>query len=276
MNFSILQAVYKNDNPEYLEQCFKSINDSTLKPEKIILVKDGYIPDVINELIEQWESILPILFVGYDENQGLAHALNFGLQYVDTDLVARMDSDDICYSQRFEKQVKAFEQNPDMVICGTAINEFYLEPNNKKINKKRYYPKKINKMSKELYKGTPIAHPTVMIKTQVLKENLYSENTSMNEDIDLWFRLVIGGYEIHNLHDVLLDFRITDGTFKRRSITKAVNEYKIYTNYLRELFGFSLLLFIPLIRLFTRFLPYTINKRLYFSNIRKRFFNDKK
>ena len=35
------------------------------------------------------------------------------------------------------------------------------------------------------FKGTPLEHPAVMMKTEILRSFKYSENTSMNEDIDL-------------------------------------------------------------------------------------------
>ena len=56
--------------------------------------------------------------MGYDKNQGLAHALNYGLQFVETELVARMDSDDICFSARFEKQIAQFEVDSSIEILG--------------------------------------------------------------------------------------------------------------------------------------------------------------
>ena len=268
MQFSILQSVYKNDKPECLNQCFESIKNNTLQPTKIVLVKDGEISDELTSCINSWSKKLPIHVVGYEKNQGLAHALNYGVQFVDTELVARMDSDDICYSDRFEKQVKFFAENSHVEICGTGLKEFYAISANDCHEKIRIYPEIVNKTSKCLYKGTPLGHPTLMIKTEILKKYKYSENTSMNEDIDLWFRLIKDGYTVHNIQEPLLNFRITDGTFKRRSKEKAWNEFKIYFSNLLSLFGFSPKLIFPFTRLLTRFLPYSVNKKLYFSDLR--------
>lgn len=268
MQFTILQSVYKNDKPEYLNQCLESIKNNTLQPTKIVLVKDGEISDELNSCINSWSEKLPIQVVGYEKNQGLAYALNYGLQFVETELVARMDSDDICYPNRFEKQVKFFTENPLVEICGTGLLEFYLYSDNRRHEKNRFYPECVDKTSHSLYKGTPLGHPTLMIKTDLLKKYQYSENTSMNEDIDLWFRFIKDGHTIHNIQEPLLYFRITDSTFKRRSIKKAWNEFKIYLKNLIEMFGFSSRLIFPIARFFTRFLPYSINRKLYFSEIR--------
>lgn len=275
MNFTILQAIYSKDNSLCLEECFESLLKQTLPIEKIILVKDGLITAELETTIEKWKEKLPLQVEGYEQNQGLAHALNYGLQFVKTEYVARMDSDDICFSDRFEKQLDYIKSHPECVICGTGIEEFYVNANST-FRKNRMYPSVVNKSSKSLFKGTPLGHPTVMIKTDVLKEFLYNENTFMNEDIDLWFRLIKSGYTIYNLQEPLLRFRITDGTFKRRSIKKAFNEFKIYFSNSISLFGFSFYLIFPFIRLFLRFMPYSFSKKLYFSKIRNSVLEEKK
>ena len=100
MTFSVLQSVYKKDNPDFLSQSLQSIALNTLQPSQIILVKDGLLTPELDSVIAEWQSKLPLKVVGYEQNQGLAHALNYGLQFVETDLVARMDSDDMCFPDR--------------------------------------------------------------------------------------------------------------------------------------------------------------------------------
>lgn len=268
MTFTILQSVYKNDKPQFLSECFESLARQTIPAKKIILVKDGNIPFELENIIKNWQTKLPITVVGYEENQGLAHALNYGLDFVDTEYVARMDSDDYCFPNRFEELLKFFNNNNNAVICGTAISEFYIKSNGEEIRKIRLFPKEVNKKSECLYRGTPLGHPTVMMKTELLKQFKYSESTSMNEDIDLWFRILDAGYTIYNIETPLLNFRVTDGTFARRSIKKAFAEYKIYNKYLKKFFGFSFKRVYPVARFITRFLPFKLNKKLYFSNLR--------
>lgn len=274
MKFSVLQSVYKNDNPFFLEESLASLYENTVKPTEIIIVKDGFLTDKLESVITRWQQKLPIKVVGYNDNLGLAHALNYGLKFVGTDLIARMDSDDICLKNRFEEQLKFFEEHPEAEVVGAGIIEFYFGKNDNEFQKKKIYPYASNATTKTLFKGTPIAHPTLMIKTELLKAFQYLENTSMNEDIELWFRLIKSGHTIYTIQKPLLNFRITDGTFKRRSISKAINEFKIYWSNLLHLFGFNILLIYPILRLIIRFLPYSITKKLYLSNIRSFFFKN--
>ncbi len=273
MTFSIIQSVYRRDNPDFLLQSLKSIAENTRQPASVILVKDGLLTPELESVIDDWKSKLPLKVVGYEQNQGLAHALNFGLQFVETELVARMDSDDICFPDRFEKQVLQFETNENLAVLGAGIEEFYKndEMNFRQI---RLYPKRTTKKSASLYKGTPLAHPTVMFRTEVLKKFGYSEKTKCNEDIELWFRVLTAGYEIQTLQVPLLYFRITDGTFKRRSLSKAFNEFCIYSRALRRFNGMTNNHLYLLMRLVSRFIPKSINKKLYLSSARKKMFKE--
>ena len=274
MTFSLLQSVYKKDNPNFLSQSLQSIADNTVLPDSIVLIKDGNLPSELENVISEWQEKLPLKVVGYEKNQGLAHALNYGLQFVETDLVARMDSDDIAYPDRFEKQLAQFESDESLQILGGGIEEFYIDSFGNENRKIRLYPKYSAKKSKSLYRGTPIAHPTVMMKTSLLKEFKYSENTKCNEDIDLWFRLLTAGYVIRTLQEPIVHFRITDGTFNRRSVSKALDEYRIYLKNLHKFNGISKNDILPFVRLLSRFFPKKLNKKLYLSKKRQQLFKE--
>lgn len=274
MTFTVLQSVYKKDNPKFLSQSLQSIAGNTVQPSSVVLVKDGVLTPELESVISEWQSKLPLKVVGYEKNQGLAHALNYGLQFVETELVARMDSDDICFPDRFEKQIAQFEVDSPLEILGSGIEEFYIEKNGVEFRRVRLYPKWTVSKSKTLYRGTPIAHPTLMVKTALLKEFRYSENTKCNEDIDLWLRFIAAGHRIKSLQEPLLYFRITDGTFRRRSISKALDEYLIYTKNLRHFNGVTKNDIMPLMRLAARFLPGRLNKKAYLSQKRQKLFKE--
>ena len=67
MQFTILQSVYKNDKPEFLDQCLESIKCNSLQPEKIVLVKDGQVSTELDSIITKWCELLPIQVVGYEK-----------------------------------------------------------------------------------------------------------------------------------------------------------------------------------------------------------------
>lgn len=273
MTFSVLISVYKNDSAEQFHECLNSLAIQTLQANEIILIKDGPVSEEIDSVIKEFNNRIPLKVFGYDENHGLAYALNYGMKFCSGDLIARMDADDICYPDRFKKQIHEFENNPNLNILGTGIEEFYVSKNDKVIKNIRLYPKVTSRSSKTLYKGTPLAHPTVMMRSEVFKKYKYNlNNQKYSQDIELWFRLLLDGYEIQTIQEPLLHFRITDKTFLRRNISKAKTEFRIYISSLYKLNGFSILLIYPLFRFCSRLLPASIIKKIYFSNSRNKMF----
>jgi hypothetical protein len=161
----------------------------------------------------------------------------------------------------------------DLNILGTGIEEFYIPESGCETRNIRMYLERINSKSKILYKGNPLAHPTVMIRSDILKKYRFNmKNQKYNQDIELWFRLLMDGFEIHTLQEPLLYFRITDKSFQRRNISRAKSEVIIYMSSLYKLNGFSPLLIYPLVRFCFRFLPIPIIKKMYFSKSRQKLF----
>jgi len=267
IKFSVLMSIYYKERPEYLIQCLESLEKQTLPATEIIIIKDGTLTRDLEQILFVWQKRLPIEIVGYEENKGLAYALNYGLQFCSYELVARMDSDDICMIVRFEKQINYLKEHINIDIVGSNILEFYEDDNKIVHNWERSYPIFTNKNSKSLFMGTPIAHPSVIIRTEILKKYQYN-NKFFNEDIDLWFRLLLDGYSITNINEPLIKYRITNKTFERRNLKKALSEFKIYWQNLYKIHGFSLLLIFPCLRFVSRLMPRFYMKKIYLSKKR--------
>lgn len=122
--FSVLMSVYKGEKENYLDECFKSLHEQTIKANEIILVIDGPVSKELYQVIDKWGEILPIIKVKLDKNVGLGQALNIGLKHCNFELVARMDTDDYCVKDRFSLQMKFFEENNDIMVLGGEIEEY--------------------------------------------------------------------------------------------------------------------------------------------------------
>ncbi|EOB3983346.1 glycosyltransferase, partial [Escherichia coli] len=119
---SVLMSVYYKEKPAYLDEALNSLAIQTYKADEIVLVIDGQIPIQLKNVIDKWLLLLPIKTIPLEKNVGLGNALNIGLNYVTNKLVARMDTDDICVPERFEKQISYFQKNPSTIILGGAID----------------------------------------------------------------------------------------------------------------------------------------------------------
>lgn len=172
-NFSVLMSVYKNENPKHFIDSLESVINQTVKPSEVVLVRDGQVPDELQQVIDHYVSTYDYFnYIPLEENGGLGNALNIGLLHTKYDLVACMDTDDISTENRFELQLDYFNQNPDTSICGGQILEFVDKPEN--IIAKRELPLTHNDICRFLKGRCPFNHMTVMFKkADVLKAGNY-------------------------------------------------------------------------------------------------------
>ena len=276
MTISVLISVYKKEKPEYLKLALESIWASqTLKPDQIVLVEDGPLPDSLEEIVHSFkfkvqnEGYGTFTVVKLPVNGGLTKALNEGLKHVTGDLIARMDSDDISESHRFERQVAYLEAHPDVDIISGSLQEF--DADNECLNI-RHYPQTHEECVKFIVKACPLAHPSVMMRKRIFDEGLkYDERYRMSQDIKLWYDAVLAGYRLGNIPEVTLFFRREGDVFRRRSRAKAWNEFKIYMNGIYRLKGlFTLSYRYPIARYIFRNLPPSLVKRIYGSTVRNK------
>lgn len=226
MNFSVLLSIYHKESPAFLQQCFDSILNQTLLPTEIVLVKDGPLTDELERVIDDYSSKLPKLkIVPLLNNQGLGKALNEGLKYCSYDLVARMDTDDLCKPDRFEKQINVFKECKGVDIVSSWIEEFEGDITN--ILSIRKLPETHSEIYSYGKKRCPINHPAVMFKkSAVLAAGGYL-HLPLFEDYYLWVRMLVNGAKFYNIQESLLYFRTSEAMFMRRGGFKyALTEVK--------------------------------------------------
>ena len=127
VKFSVLLSIYYKEKPEYFRECMESVYSQTVLPDEIVLVEDGRLTDELYEAISEYEcrpSEINFVTVKLEKNSGLGLALAEGIKHCSNELVARMDTDDICVPDRFERQLNAFSENPKLDIIGGYISEF--------------------------------------------------------------------------------------------------------------------------------------------------------
>lgn len=223
--YSVLMSLYIKEKPEYLKLAIQSMVDQTLKPDEIVIVKDGKITDELQAVLDQFTDAYPGLFniVGYEKNRGLGLALNYGLEHCRNELVARMDTDDISKPYRCEKQVEAFEKYPHLSIVGSAVDEFCDSTDN--ITGRRVVPSKPKDIYEFAKRRSAFNHPSVMYrKSKVLEFGGYS-NLRRNQDVDLFGRMLYGGCEAANFKESLLWFRSDENLSKRRKSWENTKSY---------------------------------------------------
>ena len=264
MSFSVLMSIYKAEKPSYLTMSLNSVLNQTLQASEIIIVEDGPLTTDLYAILDEFESKNPIIRrLRLSENHGLGYALCEGLKYCRYELVARMDTDDICKPNRFEVQVEFMEKNHEVDVLGTWIDEFF------DVKENVVSIRKVPEGSKGLYefgkKRNPMNHPTVMFrKSSVLKVGSY-QTCMLLEDYYLWVKMLKMGMVFYNIQESLLYFRLSHDIYKRRGGLKyAITEVKFQI----ELHKIGYLTIFETIRniasrFFVRVMPVCIRRRIY-------------
>ncbi|MGL4865080.1 MAG: glycosyltransferase [Cetobacterium sp.] len=268
--FSVLLSVYKNEKPEYLRRAIESIYfDQTLKPNEIVLVEDGPLTielyNTIEKLKTKLESILKI--VKLERNSGLGVALNKGILKCENELIARMDTDDIAYPSRFEKQIEYMISNPKIDVLGSYMAEFVDSTENIICIKDA----PIKNIENYMKYRDPVNHPTVILKkSKVLEAGNYQE-ILLNEDSYLWRRMLVKGAQFYNLSEPLLYFRVSNDTYKRRGGIKYIKaEWILQKKYLDlSVINRKEFLINIITKAIVRILPNQIRKVIYLKLLRK-------
>lgn len=226
VKFSVLMSLYIKEKPEYFDECMKSVLAQTVLPDEIVIVLDGPISDELQAVLDKYVKENPSLYkiVPLETNQGLGIALREGVLNCKNEMIARMDTDDIARNDRFELQLKEFENDPELDICGSHIIEFEGTIDN--IVAKRTVPLDNDSIKKYQKKRDAFNHMAVMYKkSSVLKAGNYQPCLLM-EDTLLWANMFMSGAKGKNIDDFLVYARVGHDMFERRGGFKYYKKYK--------------------------------------------------
>lgn len=215
VNFSVLMSLYFKENPEYLNMCLLSLHQQSLQATEIVIVLDGEVGCDLHLVLDSWKDILPIKIYPLDANVGLGKALNYGLYKCSYNIVARMDTDDICKSIRFSTQVPLFYNDKNLALVASAIQEFEGDVEHKKGIRFSYTCE--SDVREYAKKRNPFNHMSVVYRRDViLSLGGYVHHLYM-EDYNLWLRLLSSDAKCINIPEVLMDVRGGENLLARRS-----------------------------------------------------------
>lgn len=171
----------------FIEQSIQSIIMQTYKNLEIIVCDDCSTDGTYQILEKLTLEDKRIVLLRNERNLQIVTTLNKMIEIAKGKYIARMDADDLSLSTRIEKQVKFLENNPDYGICGTRA--WVIDEKNKIINKSRI-PR--TNADIQIFKNydSPFFHPSVMIRTDIMKMYFYNLEYQFCEDFELWQRIL--------------------------------------------------------------------------------------
>lgn len=228
---SVLMGIYNCAGT--LSEAIESILKQTYTNWELILCDDGS-RDCTYAVAESIRQQYPekIILLKNEKNMGLNYTLNRCLAQASGEFVARMDGDDQCAADRFEKEIAALREHPSMAVVSTAM-AYFDENGQWGRGQVIPFPKK-----KDFLHGTPFCHAPCMVRRSVMEEiGGYTDDDKYLrvEDYDLWVKLYAAGYRGMNLDEPLYQMRDDRNAFGRRKFCFRINEARVLCKAVRLL-----------------------------------------
>lgn len=236
-DYSVLMSVYYKENPAFFRQAVESMLKQTVKPAQFVLVCDGPLKEETERVVEAFERDYPEVFetVRLKENMGLSCALNAGLKHCRCEIIARMDSDDLAYSDRMRLQLCAVTKKK-LDICSAAVEEFSLSADDP--DRVRAVPETHSEIIRFARRRNPFNHPCTVYRKSAVEAVDGYENYRWFEDYQLWIKMLSNGARAYNIQKPLLKMRAGRRMYERRGGTAYLKSAALLERYKLSV-GFS-------------------------------------
>lgn len=234
-DISIIMSVYNGET--FLKEAIESVIKQTFTNWELIIINDCS-TDSTGEILAEFATNDKRIKVYTNEvNLKLPSSLNKAISLCNGKYIARMDADDICLPERFEKQYKFMEENRDVALSSCR---FLTVKNGVYASGGAGGRCDFEALKAMLLVVNPILHPGVFARSEVMKELNYDTSLTCTEDLELWTRMVMKNYKIQILPECLLIYRlhdkqITSTTLERQHTEVLRIEQKYYASLLSEM-----------------------------------------
>lgn len=203
---SVIMSAYNAQY--YIKETIESVLCQTFKSFEFIIINDGS-TDKTEDIVKQFQD-KRIIFIS-QENQGLSKSLNRCLNLSKGKYIARIDADDICYPERFEKQYKFMEGNPYYVVCGSYAD--VISEAGEFIFTYKDVPLSDSEIRNKITEKNCFLHSSTFYKREqaLLIGGYYEPIRQYFEDYMFFFQLVKLGKAL-NIPEPLIKYRITPGS----------------------------------------------------------------
>ena len=224
-------SVYNGE--DYLSEAIESVLNQTFRDFELIVINDCS-TDATSEILEKFAKADERVKVHTNEvNLRLPSSLNKAISLAQGKYIARMDADDICLSERLEKQYRFMEENPHIALSSCR----FMTLKNGVISSGGCGGKSDSESIKALLLVTnPILHPGIIAKADAIRSLGYDKNFTCTEDMELWTRFIMAGYNVEIMPEYLMIYRLHDKQITETTLEKQHKEVvAIQKNYCGKL-----------------------------------------
>lgn len=201
---SVAMGVFNIASLDVFPRAIDSVLNQTMEDFEFIICDDGSTDETWNILIDLACCDERISLLKNSKNMGLAYSLNRCIESSYGELVARQDADDISAPERFIKQVRYLDVNPEVGFVGSNVVVWDKDG----VWRHRSFP--VYPQPKDFLFVQPFVHGSLMFRRSALEEvqgYRVSKETRRAEDYDLLMRQYAIGIRGANIQEDLYNFR---------------------------------------------------------------------
>lgn len=200
-----------------IERAVRSILAQTFPDFELLLVNNNS-TDKSAEFLQPFAANDSRVILLNEKKQGVAFAMNCGLQYARGKFLARMDADDVSMPDRLEKQLRYLIKNPEIGFIGSEVEYVTTEKNTdgfqrfvKWVNSFHSFEKiKLNR-----FVEIPVINPTVFFRREIYAKLGGCLHGNFPEDYEMQLRYLQAGVQMAKLPEKLLEWHDLPGRLTR-------------------------------------------------------------
>jgi len=207
----------------FIIDTIKSVLQQTYKNWEMIIVDDSSTDNSVQAVENIIGNETKISMIRLTKNVGSAQARNTALEVANGRFIAFLDSDDIWYPDKLEKQVEFMlkRKAPISFTSYELIDENGVSEN--------HIIHSVEKLTQTDYlKNTIIGFSTSMIDTQIVGNSFRMMDILTRQDTSLWITLLGKGLLAHGLDKVLVKYRIHSNSISANKIKAAKQVWNLY------------------------------------------------
>lgn len=215
---------FANESRRVLEFSIRSVFAQSYSDWQLLLVADNASPQLVEHVRKINDSRVRLVADGRSE--GLASRLNQIANLATTDILFRMDGDDVMHPDRISMQVSALDREPALDVVGTRA---YVVDETGAL-RGGFVNKPFPRTPREHIRGTAYIHPTVAGRTDWFLRHPYDPVMKRGQDRALWLS-ASSSSNFDRVESPLLFYRVgTKLTYSRYALSsrydrKAIRSY---------------------------------------------------
>ena len=248
---------------------YVSLEIQTLQGRALVVVVDGQLTKELRDILDASKLLIEV----YENSKwmGTGYVLAKGLSVCRSEIIIRVDADDLSVPNRCLWQVMFLYNNPSISVLGGQMQEIIKSKNGTSIKRLRNVPCDYQQIKNLSCWRNPINHPTVALRrSHIIGVGNY-QTCLYFEDWYLWLRLISNNYKLRNDPRILVSTYITDSHLNRRHGSNYLLHeikffYKLFSNSLMPIY---FLIINVIIRAPLRLIPKLFLKQVIFKLLRK-------